>query len=93
MNSPQKQATEYLEKVLQEIVPRGVELLCESSDIGLHFSIIPKHSSDYKFLIGFKGENCDTFRRLIKLWAKVNAPHISIHLFVPNPKMINVVHI
>ncbi len=83
-----EKATEYLGAVLAGMVPRGVQIACDESDVGLAFSVIPAVVQDYKILIGFKGKNSNLLRALMKLWKNENAPNLSIHVFVPNPNMI-----
>ncbi len=87
MNIKEK-ATQYLESVIGGIVPQGIHITCQESDVGLAFAVIPKVAKDYKILIGFKGKNSSLIRALMKLWQKENAPNLSIHVFVPNSRMI-----
>jgi len=86
--SPKDSATKYLLAVVDGICPRGVELLCEESDVGLAYTLIPKVAKDYRILIGFKGKHSSLLRYLMKLWRNEHAPNLSIHVFVPNPKLI-----
>lgn len=84
----EESARAYLLSVVDGICPRGVELLCDTNDIGLAFTLIPKVAKDYRILIGFKGKHSSLLRYLMKLWRNEHAPNLSIHVFVPNPKLI-----
>lgn len=88
MNTPQERATEYLALVLAGFCPNGTDIFCDAQDVGLAFTVLPKVADDYRILIGYKGRHSRLLRDLMKLWKNANAPNLSIHVFVPNPRMI-----
>lgn len=85
----QAQATKYLTEILEGICAQKVMVHCDSQDVGLAYTLIPTVADDYRILIGFKGKNTSLLRNLMKLWRNKNAPNLSIHVWTPNPRMLN----
>lgn len=88
MHDTETQLKSYLNAILLPLVPRGIELACDNTSEGISVAIIPKAQKDYRILLGTRGEHSIALRRLVKVWAYQHCPHVNIHVFVPNSKMI-----
>lgn len=88
MENTQELIVQYLGAMMLPLVPRGIEFACDVSEEGVSIAVIPKNSKDYRILLGPRGENAIAMRRLVQVWTRQNCPHVNIHVFVPNSKLI-----
>ena len=90
METTTRNATKYLESVLDPLIPGGCEvLLDDNTEKGLAYSIVPKVYGDWKFLIGPRGATIGTIRSVMKLWKDRQAPDIVINVYVPDSRYIS----
>ena len=74
----------YLTQILQGFLLSSEFIIQEVQDRDkINLVIHNLSKEDYYTIIGFKGENANTLRHLMRMWAKAHGTKITI--YIPNP--------